>query len=129
MTSVSVKILVVFCLISTTVLASSCNLFCELDNIQKIRTSLNDSLQLNVGLCHKSQESSESVDCEWDSGALDITRKDRLINITVFYFFASIQYFLFDQKKDLFILTCFKVLLLILSSDTIQSINSVRIII
>lgn len=128
MGSVSAKILVVFSLISATVLASSCNLFCELNDLEKIATSL----QLNVEPCHDSEESSESAGCEWDSGTLDLSRKDKLTNLTVY--FSLLQYCIsfFDRKvdfkKDLFTLTYFEVFLQI-PSDTIQSINSIRIII
>ncbi|BDA78586.1 hypothetical protein LPTSP3_g15160 [Leptospira kobayashii] len=128
MGSVSAKILVVFSLISATILASSCNLFCELNNLDKIATSL----RLNVEPCHNSEESDESAGCEWDSGTLDLSRKDKLTNLT--FFFSLLQYYIsfldqkIDFKKGLFVLTYFKVFLQI-PSDTIQSINSIRIII
>ncbi|WP_039925959.1 hypothetical protein [Leptospira vanthielii] len=128
MGSVSAKILVVFSLISASVLASNCNLLCELNDLDKIATSL----QLGIEPCHNSQEKGESAGCEWDSGSLDLSNKDKFTKLSVF--FSLLQYLIFfldqkiDFKKDLTSLAYFKIFLQI-PSDTIQSINSVRIII
>ncbi|MCW7467567.1 hypothetical protein [Leptospira levettii] len=129
MGSVSAKILVVFSLISATVLASSCNLFCELNDLEKIATSL----QLDVVPCHNSEGADDSKSCEWDSGTLDLSQKDKFENFTIF--FSLLQYYTVSffkqeitQRKGFPGFACFKVFLHI-PSDTIRSINSTRIII
>ncbi|MCW7472188.1 MULTISPECIES: hypothetical protein [Leptospira] len=129
MGSVSAKILVVFSLISATMLASSCNLFCELNYLDKIATSL----QLDVEPCHNSEGADDSKSCEWDSGTLDLTQKDKFKNFSIF--FSLLQYYTvsfikqdINQRKGFPAFVCFKVFFHI-PSDTIISINSIRIII
>ncbi|TGN13345.1 hypothetical protein [Leptospira ilyithenensis] len=128
MGSASAKILVFFSLISATVLAFNCNLFCELNELDKVAISL----QLDVEPCHNSQETDESAGCEWDSGRLDVSDKDKLTNFSVF--FSLVQYYIpFSDRKtdlsaDLSDSIYFKVFLFI-PSYAIQNINSVRIII
>ncbi|MEK6883824.1 MAG: hypothetical protein AABY22_29615 [Nanoarchaeota archaeon] len=128
MGSVSAKVIVVLSLISTIVLASSCNLLCELNDLELAATSL----RLDLEPCHNSEESDKSAGCEWDSGTLDLSRNDKFTNLTVLFTFLQYYISFFDEnpyfKKSNLVLNYHNIFFRI-PSVTIQSINSVRIII
>lgn len=124
------KILVIFSLISATILAFGCSLFCESIQLNHIATSS----QLDVDHCHDSNadDTEKPTGCEWDSGALDLPPKDKFANLTIFFSLLHYHISFFDLKVDssidLSYLAYFEVFFHI-PAGTIPNINSVRIII
>lgn len=123
------KISMSFLLVSIIVLSISCNSICEFD----VTDSSGFAYRFDVTPCHETSTPKSETDCEWDSGSLNLSYKEKFSHsfATLFilsYYQSFIDFVLNSNVRTAF-LTGRRQLAFAFDSDSIFIINTIRILI